>query len=194
MTPSRTSENLEFVVRWDEPEPRGTAAEATRGRLVVRLGESLLWGESVDGSEPGIDWTWIELLEHLAREWNCLLHDEGDPLGLGVSPNCLRLEAEKRWAGMAADQRDREVGELCAFEEVHDLSLALQGIWVPSMWIVRSGRQFVVTSEHQICHVAIDVVTRALTKIGDTIAARIENLRDERAEIALANWKAREQS
>ena len=74
-------ELLQFQLEWSALEPKGTAADATRGRLAVRLGNRNVWG-----TPQGFEWTWVELVEHLARFWVHILIEEGDPLGLGGGP------------------------------------------------------------------------------------------------------------
>lgn len=192
MTSSSVGVTLRFDLEWTDATPRGTAAEATRGRLLVHLGDSILWGRSVDGATPGVDWTWIDLLEHLSESWIRLAFEEGDPIGLGVALKFLRLEAEKRWEGLPSDRRDREEERLCAFEEAHDLAHALQGAWVPSLWIVRAGRQCVIASEHHEARLPIETTLQALTEAGDSIASRLTGLNDDRSRLARESWRERE--
>jgi len=62
---------LQFIHRWATQTPEGTAAQATRGRLEVRLGGRVVWpmGNSNE------TWPWVELLEHLSGCWSDLVNE-----------------------------------------------------------------------------------------------------------------------
>src|SRR3989337_524482 len=125
--------DLEFVLKWASPHARGTAAEATRGSLVVRLGAKLLWGHR----GAGIPWTWVDLLEHLTTAWVPLLVEEADPISLDVPPAHLWHAAQERWnTYQDYDKRDREERALLRFDRNHDLAQALAGASPPRIFLL----------------------------------------------------------
>ena len=179
---------LRFVVEWGEAEPRGTAAEATRGRLLAAIEDSVVWGEG----EGGFSWTWIELLEFLSASWKYLQHEDGDPLGLAVAPQYLRAQAAQRWADLPESMRERDEEDLWAFERTHNLAEALQGAWLAELWVVRRGRECIVATREKESRDDLGRVLGTLERLGDAIAARVGGLPDERGAAALAAWSRRD--
>ena len=53
--------SLRFTLEWGEAEPRGTAAEATRGRLLAAIQNTVVWGEGEGGFQPDIPNWWFKL-------------------------------------------------------------------------------------------------------------------------------------
>jgi Zn-dependent peptidase ImmA (M78 family) len=184
---------MRFVLTWDDPHPRGTAAEATRGRLDLRVGDRV-WGVPHDSTDPGIHWTWIEMLEHLSDIWKPLLWEEADPLGLDCSPSRLRASAEERWLERSSSLREREQESLWSFQQRHDLAAALQGAWPPSLWIVRRGNYYLIDGMGAAVLLPVDEVLEVLGNLGGQIAARVRDLQDGRALDAVEMWEDRSKS
>ena len=110
-------QGLQFEVEWLGDHSEATAAEATRGRLLLWVGEHLIWGRRLGSSFRGLIWTWIEFLEFLAESWPYLAYEEGYPFGLHPnSPTRLRDAAESRWLTRPIEMVSREQAELTAFE------------------------------------------------------------------------------
>lgn len=184
---------LHFSLIWDE-ESQATAADATRGTLTAYIGDSLVWGESHTNGDSGIIWTWIELLEYLSRNWLRLEYEETDPLGSNAAPQHLRFEAEKRWEETPHDILDKEENALWQFEEAHNLSKALQGIWPKDLWLLREGNVFeVATFDARIIQPA-DEILSILEQLGNEIVKRLEQVSDERSTKALSQWRNRKKA
>jgi Zn-dependent peptidase ImmA (M78 family) len=186
-------ELLQFQLQWDPEEPAGTAATATRGSLVVRLAGRTVWGATSD--EPnGFSWTWVELVEHLARYWAYLFVEESDPLGLGVPPERLRARAEERWNAVSSEQQAEEEEALWAYLESHDLASAVQGAYPASLWITREGSELRVACKGVVVGVPLASGRATLGAVGDAIVSRLAALGSEaRAEAAVIAWERREE-
>jgi hypothetical protein len=184
--------SFQMELRWEEAEPTGTAAEATRGTLAVRLAGRTVWGATPD--EPhGFSWTWVELVEHLARHWAYIFVEEGDPLGLDAPPELLRGAAEGRWAELTEERRAEEESLLWAYLESHDLANALQGAYPASLWVTREGNELRVACKGAVVRPALSDAREYLVALGDAIVSRLRVLGDEpRAMAALAAWEQRE--
>ncbi len=164
-----------------------TAAEATRGKLRLWVGSRSVWG-----STGGLEWTWVELLEHLARFWPCLLLEECDPLGLGVPAEKLQHRARERWANAAEAQRDDEEAAVFAYLEAHDLAAGLGGVFPASVYCTRQGELMRVAARDTVVRPRLAEVEGTLVALGDEIAARLASLDDPRAVEARSAWSARE--
>jgi len=175
-----------FDLSWSE-EAGTTAADATRGQLRVWLASRSIWG-----GPGGLEWTWVELLEHIARFWPCLILEEMDPLGLGDPAEDLRRRAEKRWATTSDAQRCDEEEALFAYLEAHDLAAGLGGVFPAPVFISREGSMARIAARGAVTRVSFDDAERTLVQLGNAIAARLRGLGDERARTALEAWDTRE--
>ena len=185
-------ERLQFQLEWESDEPAGTAAEATRGRLVVRLAGRAVWGATPN--EPhGFSWTWVELVDHLARYWVYLFVEEADPLGLGAPPERLRAKAEERWAAVSEEQRAEEEEILWAYLETHDLASAVHGAYPASLWISREGNSLRAACKDVVVEVPVKRARDMLGALGDAIVSRLRPLvGEERATAVIGCWERRE--
>ncbi len=182
---------LAFEITWSESVAAGSAADATLGRMCVYVCGQLTWGDSDASGAQGLEWPWVELLEHLATAWRYMVWEEIDPLGLGGEPETLRDRAEARWIGMAEADAEREDELLRGFERTHDLSAALKGAWPPSVWVLRVGEQGKVAAPGIRVTAPWKSILDTLTQLGDAIGERLAGLRDERAVLALHAWEKR---
>lgn len=167
------------------PSPTATAATATAGRAVLRVRGVVVWD---------FEWTWVELLEHLAASWRYLQWEEAAPIPVDdiyALPDARRSAASYFATGRNAE-REEELFE--AFCEAHDLARGLRGVWPAPVWIVRAGKLCSVWTPKEHAWLAADDVLAELARAGDAIAARLELTDDARAADALRSWAAREQT
>jgi Zn-dependent peptidase ImmA (M78 family) len=177
---------LRFILTWESDTPTGTAAEATRGTLAAYVSDRQIWGQN--GS--GFLWSWVELLEHLADTWTFLEWEEVDPLGLGESPEYLRLAAARRWEETPTSPEGEEV-DLWEFERCHNLAAGLQGAWPRDLWLLRQGNTYVVSGGGVRLTERREAILETLNRLGDEIAARLLNSEDARARAVVTAWRGR---
>ncbi len=83
--------HLAFENTWPDQDPAEVQGLGW-GNLTVWLAGRAVW-KSDPYAQP-VTWTWIDLVEHLARAWGFLLHEEIYPFGLvAVGPEALRTRA-----------------------------------------------------------------------------------------------------
>lgn len=187
-----SSAGLNCELQWDHSNPKGLAADATRGSLQVWVGEFLAWGSRKGSEVVGLSWTWVELLEFLATSWANIEYEQGYPLGFQpASPALLRDEAEARWQSMSAVAIAGEQQEVFDWEESHDLSRGLQGLFIPSLFVVRFGNRYLVATRGTVIERPLQETLGALSAFGDFLAERLDNLEDQRSIDAVENWRNR---
>lgn len=187
-----STDSLHFQIRWSDLKRRATSAEATQGGLLLWIGDKLVWGREATAKPRAVQWTWIEFLEFLSRSWNYLLWEEGYPLGLSPGePTEIYTVARDHWQNMSEEQFRREEHELYAYADTHDLAKAIRGAKLPSIWLVKEGRQMLVSSMVQTKVYSCDEILDTLSRWGDAIASRLESLDDKRAIHATELWKTR---
>jgi len=144
------------------------------------------------GTTGGLEWTWVELIEHLSRFWAPLLLEETDPLGLGAPIELLRERAEERWTTTSDEQRDREEEEVFAYLEAHDLAAGLAGVFPASVFVLREGQLARIAGKGAHVRIPFGELEQTLVDLGEAVAAQLAPLADERAKAALAAWRSRE--
>ena len=184
-------QHLAFELTWVDAVPSGTAAEATLARMCVYVAGQLVWGDAAASGSIGFEWPWIEALEHLAGAWKYLEWEEMDPLGLGGDPDKVRARAEPRWAEMPELDVSHEDEQLCGFERTHNLGAGLRGAWPPPLWILRTGALARIASHGARTTWTWSETARTLERLAQALVARLEPLKDERAELAVRAWKKR---
>lgn len=187
MTLFGTKEQVGFGIKWTG-DSFATAADASRGTLDVWIGGTRVWGRGPDG----LEWTWVELLEHLGRFWSDLLLEERDPLDLGVDAEQLRSEAQRRWPLASGGREEKEEEALFAYLEAHDLAAGLMGVFPQSLFVTRQGRTLRFASGGRVVFVQEEVGETILADLGDAIAERLATVNDERARLVRQVWQERE--
>lgn len=185
---------LNVYLCWTESREKSpNPATATRGFIRLGLGDRTAWGgESDRGGEPGLEWTWIDLLEFLGEVWPFLEWEEGYPLGLKpMTPSLIRIAAEDRWQDLPEARVEIEEEEIYGFEETHDLARSFKGARVPSVFLLREGRRMWISTREQSILRPFDETMETLSNLGNVIANRLEGLSDGRSTAAINMWKTR---
>lgn len=154
------------------------------------------WVWARDDESP-IRWTWIELLEHLAKYWPWLILEETYPItGLSpLDPTDVWGAAHRRWQEEideeVIDAEDMALNRFCLR---HDLAQGLNGIFVPSFFFLRMGNSFAVSSNARIGFEILpaDTVVSVLSELGSCIAEGLQGSEEPRALSAVAAWNSRE--
>lgn len=183
-------ERLFIELRFPPCDPTN-AADATRGALRLYVGHHRIWFGSVQGH--GFEWTWVELLEFLSTVWPWLTLEEGLPFDW-TPAKLAHVRFKARDEAQDLDERKREEFEdaLGDFEQTHDLALALQGVVLPSVWIVNEGNVSWVLTDTQCIEIGRETCRHLLSELGEVIASRLTRLEDPRSKRAVDDWQARE--
>lgn len=125
-------DELGFSLRWAGIES-GSAADVTRGELVLCIGGDPIWG-STGNCKPsgeqvdGFEWTWVKFLEFLGEAWPHLEWEQAYPAPLNpLSPMDIETEIERIRASESREYADLLQEEIISFLEVDDLACALRG-------------------------------------------------------------------
>lgn len=178
--------HLAFEIAWT-PEP-ADARGLGWGDFVVWFAGSPLWTSAAQG-QP-VAWTWIDLVEHLARAWGHLLYEEVYPFGLtAADPEALRTHA--KLASVPGKTATEVEDAVHAFQHRHDLAAGLKGIDLPPIWLVREGTLMRIRAEKRDLWRPCDEVLATLTALVEAVRARTVTPA-ARAKAAFERWDARE--
>ena len=173
--------SLHFEIRWSRSD-----RHAALGRLAARIGGTTIWGE-----EPGrgIAWTWIELLETLAKSWPYLMYEEFSPRQLDYRALADLL----RYGRTTDDERIYGVSdEDYVFSRRHNLAFGIDGLFLPALSLLRQGNQVWVVSPLREAICEADYVFATLSALGEHIADRLRGSNQESAKSARNLWMARD--
>jgi len=187
------SNALQFEFEIGEQEGRKGLAW---GKGIFRIkGESLWVTEAEDGNESYIEWSWLDLLEFLADFWPWLMLEEIYPIPVNP-PDITRLEqaAESRWEKLSDEIVDAEDEELILFRHRHDLAMAMKGIYLPTVLLLRQGLLFQVgiPEWNQAILLPFLDVKAVLEEVGNFIASLVQESEMPRAMEAVSFWEQRE--
>ena len=187
------ADGLQFELSFET----GSMADLAWGHGVLRFqGEAVWCGEDAAGREAALRWTWLDLLEFLARNWPWLVLEESYPIPVTpLFPGSLRREAEHRWESVDLPEEtiDREDEAVYRFLCRHDLAMALKGLFVPSLILMRQGNQYLLSCPALGLNVLRPYreVVDTLTALGNRLATAVENSPQPRAKLAHELWQQR---
>ena len=110
---------------------------------------------------------------------------------LPAAPQLLRSALRDRQIGASEEMKNAEDNAAFAFEEMHDLSRAVEGGTVPKLFLLREGNLMLLATSTGVKRVSFSPVMETLEKLGDEIAQRIRAKSDERTKTILEAWKAK---
>lgn len=178
---------------FDSAPSVGTSDAVTRGCGSLVLGGQRVWPPTGDDSAC-LEWTWVEMLEHLATSWARVVWEEGTPFDLRPSDASglwEQLEVQLEQGLLKQTETEQALATLEDYLQSHDLSQAIQGAVLPSFVLVREGRHFWLCAPGRAERHSERVVIRALEELGDHLAGRLQDATDERATHAISGWRGR---
>ncbi len=163
--------------------------------LTLSVGGQIVWGDERTSTEtPTLEWTLVDLLHGLARIWPWLMFEEGYPIPLSPEyPGHLMDKAQARWDEMPPIEAEAEEDLLYDFRQRHDLSLLLRGVQVAPLWLLREGRDCLVSSPvlRGGLRLPHDEVMQTLTQLGNFLHEALHDSTNPRAQTATARWRNR---
>ncbi len=179
--------HLAFDFSWSRDIPKDVQGLAWGG-LVLWVGGLRHW--SGDDPERPVAWTWIDLVEHLARAWGHLLHEDQPPFGL---PNVEFDELRSPSVLATAQGADPLVVEdaVHAYQHRHDLAAGLKGLTLPPVWLVREGLGFRLRTRDLALWLPYQETLRVLEGAVSQLRAHLGAEAAPRAMAAFARWDRR---
>jgi len=160
------------------------------GSLRVSIGNSSIWS---DEEGNGIPWTWIDLLEQLARAWPFLKYEESAPpgtYGLALLRTDHFASPDFDFEPSAQATRDSYI-----FRRRHNLATGIEGLYLPNFSLLREGRNIWVVSANIAKLLDYAQTFRTLSELGEALARQVASgSQQERSRLALDAWRNREPS
>jgi Zn-dependent peptidase ImmA (M78 family) len=166
----------------------------TLASITLIIDDTPIWpirGEEADDFE----WFADELLSHLTECWKPLILRQNYPIPVQPErPSFLIAEASKRWSGLSDATIENEQRAVAAFEDVHNLANAFGGITgLLPLWFMRDQDTMIVDTQELQFRLPIQEVINALVSAGDTIAARLKKVDQQKWSKLLLAWDRRDQ-
>lgn len=161
------------------------------------LGGNPYWfGEDTEGNPDSLDWTWVDLLYHLGKNWAALILEQGYPVALENVPHPGKLlqQAEYRWENMPETRVDAEERQVLQFLDRHNLATAMSGANVPMLLWLRAGNLlWIVNEEEEARRVDFFVLRQQLEAVGELLADVFASSTQPHVQAAISLWRQREQ-
>ena len=187
---SKSNTSLLINITWADPSPSKGPMGLTFGDVSLHIDNHLIWGSLDDqGKISGIKWNLIELLEFLANSWAYLNENECLPATPPKYPNYLTLNqiwkiSRENWP-VEYDEDHYD------FLIVHDFSEAFHGLNAPRFALLRRGDKMIAADKSSEWELDFNESIAMLTKTGDNICQRIQNLTDQRSKLTVKRWTER---
>jgi Zn-dependent peptidase ImmA (M78 family) len=160
------------------------------GALRLRIGNTAIWG---DEEGRALDWTWIDLLEHLANSWAFLKYDETTPLRGRDSILSLLSRGHVVAVGSDVDPGPEVSRETYFFLRRHNLATGIEGMYLPPLSLLREGWKMWVGSLNVTRLLDFRETMNTLRELGDRLAGHIgTGESQDRARLAIEAWRTRE--
>jgi Zn-dependent peptidase ImmA (M78 family) len=160
------------------------------GSLRVSIGNSFIWS---DEEGKGIPWTWIDLLEQLARAWPFLKYEESSP----PDTDGIKLLHADRFASPDFDFEPsaQTTRDSYIFRRRHNLATGIEGLYLPNFSLLREGRNIWVVSANISKLLDHAQTFGTLSELGEVLARQVASgPQQERSRLALDAWRNREPS
>lgn len=173
--------HLAFELTW----PAMTHPDVTGigwGALRLWVGGHLIWADR--HSEP-LNWSWIDLVEHLARAWGHLECEQHAPFGLTAPhPGLLRPRRPGLFEAFEAEEA------VHAFQQRHDLAAGLKGLFLEPVWLLREGTLMHLHARQHDVLAPFDETTNVLENFVAEVREHTPSPQS-RARKAFADWDTR---
>ena len=179
---------IRFTFEWEHQTitPGLTGVEATNGTLAICIQDTPIW----HGTKPnsGFDWAWIELLEFLALNWKYIITDSWHNF-FPEPPSTLLPFFTSGVIPSRYIEDEKAIDKYAAYKNAHDLAEAVQGTFLPSIWIVSDadGNGW-VGGNGVVANHPFNELLKNLAYMGDLIAGRLEQSTDRRSVIVAEEW------
>lgn len=184
-----TSDGIQLDLKVDDKRKDGTGLIWGKGELYAN-GQPLLAGDD----NGAVEWTWVDLLEWLGKNWAYLLCEQSFPFQVPASNlSTLMRDLEKRWENMSEARVEDEEEEAHRFFDRHDFASAFKGVFFPSVFIMRQGAliEVIHTEPDKTIWLPLDKVRSDLEEIGNGLASLAKKADEGRGVAAAQQWQGR---
>ena len=174
------------------------AADAARrndgwGSGMLLLNHKPYWFSGTENAPQAVEWTWVDLLEHLASVWGALMAEQTYPFAWlkdATHPEQCWAVAERRWAGQGEATANLEEPVLLAFERRHNLAAAWKGIGLPALTWLRVGKTVWLYPESgEPIRASFDECRKALLALGNQLESACQYSSNPRVAAAVNAWR-----
>ncbi|RDB42147.1 ImmA/IrrE family metallo-endopeptidase [Halomonas sp. DQ26W] len=185
---------LELIV--DTAPSQGSLEHGWLKATLLLDGQPYWYGGDDQDNPLSLDWTWIDLLQYIGKNWSALMLEQSCPLPLDDVPHPGKLlqKAEARWEDMPEALVMAEENQMLQYLDRHNIATALSGANLPMLLWQRSGNTlWLVDEEEQARRVDFFSLRQRLETIGDTLAEVFSSSPQPHVKMAVSQWRRREQ-
>lgn len=166
------------------------------GGVTVSLRGVPVWYSGPMADPRPVKWNWIGLVSFFVSNWTWLFSEQGFPLPihypyaeLPSDYNDLRKLAFRK--DVLSEEDYQQESELKSFFSRHDMSEAVPGIDLPSVFILRSGNTCIVSSGKIQVIVSIDELYALLSNVVSEVISWIDLENNQQGKVLIDKWNNR---
>lgn len=149
-----------------------------------------------DGTPCPVEWTWVDVLQWLAKNWIYLVCEQTLPLSWMNERNIHLSKvwgaAEENWQEVAEDRVDEEEKILIDYLDRHNLAAAMQGIYLPAVFWRRIGNEVALYREDGASiRVPFEPLRQHFETLGNQMAHVWRDSENPRVRLAMQRWQQR---
>ncbi|WP_321891669.1 ImmA/IrrE family metallo-endopeptidase [Paraburkholderia tropica] len=184
-----------FTIQF-EPSENPDDRKVGWGRGIVYFGGNPYWHGEENGDVAPFEWTWVDLLEFFAKNWNELLSEEAYPFPwiptAQRSINSIWRIADDRWSNLPSAKAQAEELELIKFINRHNIASAWKGAAVPELMCLRAGNFVCLIGQDETpIMVRHQDFVAEITSFGDAIVNAMEDSEDPYVCQVIQLWRDR---
>lgn len=153
------------------------------------------WYSNTENAPLPIDWTWVDLLEHLVIVLSTIQIEKPVPFDLmpsiDIDLQTIWERAEKRWLFCDELLATQEELDLLVFIRLRNLAAGWKGLNLPALLCLRIGDNVLLIPEngHSVL-VGYQEFSEALFLVGNMMANSFSDSNNQRVSAAVQLWKS----
>ncbi len=153
------------------------------------------WYSNAEDAPLPIEWTWVDLLEHLVVVISSIETEKPVPFGLmsniDIDLQAIWENAEKRWLLCDELLATQEELDLLVFIRLRNLAAGWKGLSLPALLCLRLGDNVLLIPEKgRSVLVGYHEFTEALLLVGNMMADSFSDSNNQRVSAVVQSWKS----
>lgn len=179
-----------------EPSASPKLSASGYGNGILWLNAQPYWFAGNASQPEPLEWTWLDLLEHLAKHWASFTTETPWPdvryIDRLLQGKPFWPYLEDLWSDLPDAQIQQEESKLLGFLLPRNLAAAFKGVCLPALHCLRQGLDMILCPEDAPAfHLPARQFIRVLEDVGEAIAAGLEKSDCPRSVSALTVWRQR---
>ncbi|AGW13838.1 ImmA/IrrE family metallo-endopeptidase [Megalodesulfovibrio gigas] len=163
------------------------------GEILLSIDNTPVWSSGHEPNTVPLKWNWLGLLSFLASNWSWIFTEQNIPFAVPPESIPTYWNGEFQKIRNLIFSKDHSTPEkesnLKSFFLRHDLSESVPGIEIPSVFILRTGKNLIFSAEQRQTIVDLHKAYSFFENVGNEIVSWIKDINDRNIKSILNAWK-----